>query len=163
MEGIKQKMKVAIYAGTFDPITNGHLDVIERSLKIFDELIIAVAAWPKKTLFSVDERIDIIREATKGMNVQIEEFQGLLVKFAQKKKCKILVRGLRAISDFEFEFQMAGMNRKQDKDIDTVFIMTNEIYSFLSSSSIKEVTKLGGEVSGLVPKIVEKKLKEKFG
>ncbi|MBW2977542.1 pantetheine-phosphate adenylyltransferase [Candidatus Woesearchaeota archaeon] len=154
--------KTAVYAGTFDPITNGHVDIIERGLKIFDKLIIAVASTPKKALFSAEERVDMIKQVTKGMNVEVESFDGLLVNFVKKKNCNVTIRGLRAISDFEYEFQMAHMNRKQNKDIDSVYVMTSQKYSFLSSSVVKEVAMLKGNIKDFVPEIVENKLKEKF-
>jgi len=153
--------KTAVYAGTFDPITNGHIDVIERSLKIFDNLVIAVAS-SKESLFTAEERVDMIKEATKGMNVEVEAFDGLLVNFVKNKNCNVIIKGLRAISDFESEFQMAHMNRKQNKDIDTIFVMTSQKYSFLSSSIVKEVAMLKGNVADFVPKAVENKLKGKF-
>ncbi|MGB9813465.1 MAG: pantetheine-phosphate adenylyltransferase [Thermovenabulum sp.] len=157
-------MRIAIYPGSFDPITNGHIDVIERSLKLFDRIIVAVLKNPnKKPLFSVEERVEMIKEATKHINnVEVESFSGLLVDFAKIKNAKIIIKGLRAVSDFEYEFQMALMNKKLDKDIETVFIMTNTRYSFLSSSVVKEVASFGGCVKDLVPPHVEKKLKEKF-
>jgi len=157
-------VRIAIYPGSFDPITNGHIDVIERSLKLFDRIIVAVLKNPnKKPLFSVEERVEMIKEATKHINnVEVESFSGLLVDFAKIKNAKIIIKGLRAVSDFEYEFQMALMNKKLDKDIETVFIMTNTRYSFLSSSVVKEVASFGGCVKDLVPPHVEKKLKEKF-
>ena len=155
-------MANAIYAGTFDPITNGHIDIVERALKIFDKIIVAVADEPKKSLFTVEERVEMIKEATKGMNVEVDHFNGLLVDFAKKKNIQVIIRGLRAISDFEFELQMAHFNRNLNKDVDTVFIMTATRYSFVNSTAIKEVVSLGGEVSSLVPEIVDKKLKQRY-
>ncbi len=156
-------MKTAIYAGTFDPITNGHLDVLERSLKIFDKIIVAVSEGPKKTLFSTEERVAIIKEITKTMeNVEVESFSGLLVDYVKQKESNTVIRGLRVISDFDYEFQMALANRKLSPDIDTLFIMTSEKYSFLSSSTVKEIAKNKGNVSCFVPKEVEEKLKGKF-
>ncbi|MGB9839120.1 pantetheine-phosphate adenylyltransferase [Thermovenabulum sp.] len=157
-------MKIAIYPGSFDPITNGHIDVIERSSKLFDRIIVAVLKNPnKKPLFTVEERIEMIKEATKNIeNVEVESFSGLLVDFARMKNAKIIVKGLRAVSDFEYEFQMALMNKKLDSEIETVFIMTNVRYSYLSSSVVKEVAGFGGCIKDLVPPHVEMKLKEKI-
>ena len=162
--GQSQKMKVAVYPGSFDPVTNGHLDVINRALKIFDKLIIAVGENPKKkTLFLVPERVDMLKQATKGLKkVQVEHFSGLLVNYARKKKASAIVRGLRAVSDFENELQQALMNRKMDSRIETVFIMTRGMYCYLSASVVKEAACLGGNVTGMVPKLVQKKLKEKY-
>ncbi|MBI5179821.1 MAG: pantetheine-phosphate adenylyltransferase [Nitrospirae bacterium] len=158
------KKKIAVYPGTFDPITNGHIDLIERSIRIFDEVIIAIAHNPRKMpLFNIKERIEMIAASTKGLqNIKIETFDGLLVDYAKKKKAQAIIRGLRAVSDFEYEFQMALMNRKLDNKIETVFLMPSEEYSYLTSSIVKEITAFKGSVNGLVPKIVDKKLKEKF-
>lgn len=158
------KQKIAVYPGSFDPVTNGHLDVIERALKIFDKVIVAVGDNPeKRPLFTVDERIDMIKESTKNMkNVEIDSFTGLMLDYVKKRGTNIIIRGLRAVSDFEFEFQRALMNRKVNKDIETIFIMTKGSYVFLDSSIIKEMAMFGGCVKELVPKIVEKKLKEKY-
>ncbi|MFH2028300.1 MAG: pantetheine-phosphate adenylyltransferase [Nanoarchaeota archaeon] len=156
-------MKTAIFPGSLDPITMGHLDVMKRALRIFDKLIIAVGENPeKKCLFTKEERVKMIKEATKGLNVEVEHFSGLLVDFAKKKKAKAIVRGLRAVSDFDFEFQSALMNRKICKDIETVFIMTRGMYSYLSASLVKESARLGANMKGMVPKNVEKELKRKF-
>jgi pantetheine-phosphate adenylyltransferase len=157
-------MDIGIYPGSFDPITNGHLDIITRSAKLFDKLIVAVLSNPRKTaLFTVDERIEMIRESVKDIdNIEIDSFSGLLIDFARLKKAKVIVKGLRAVSDFEYELQMALMNNKLDSEIETVFIMTSSKYSFLSSSIIKEVSSFGGCVRGLVPPIVEKRLKQKY-
>lgn len=156
--------KTAIYPGTFDPITNGHVDIIERGLTIFDHLIIAIALNPKKTpLFNIDERIEMIEESLgRHPKVTVETFSGLLVEEAERRKARVILRGLRAVSDFEYEFQMDLMNRKLNGRIETVFMMTGEAYSYLSSSVIKEIASLGGSVDGLVPKIVAARLKEKF-
>lgn len=156
--------KTAIYPGTFDPITNGHVDIIERGLAIFDRLIIAVALNPKKTpLFNVNERIEMIEETLgRHPKVVVETFNGLLVEEAERRKAKVILRGLRAVSDFEYEFQMALMNRNISRNIETVFMMTGAAYSYLSSSVVKEIASLGGPVDGLVPKIVSSRLKEKF-
>lgn len=158
------KQKIAVYPGSFDPVTNGHLDVIERALKIFDKVIVAVGDNPgKKPLFTVDERIEMLKESTKNIkNAEIDAFDGLMLDYVKKKGSNVIIRGLRAVSDFEFEFQRALMNRKVTKDIETIFIMTKGSYVFLDSSIIKEMAMFGGCIRGLVPKIVEKKLKEKY-
>lgn len=158
------KKNIAVYPGTFDPITNGHIDLVERSLGIFDEVIIALAPNPKKIpLFTTDERIEMIKTATKGLrNVKIDIFNGLLVDYAKKKNARAIIRGLRAVSDFEYEFQMALMNRRLNNKIETVFLMPSEEYSYLTSSIIKEIAAFKGSVNGLVPKVVANKLKEKF-
>jgi pantetheine-phosphate adenylyltransferase len=154
--------KIAVYPGTFDPITNGHLDVIKRATKLFKKVIVAVADnKEKKTLFSVRERVDMIRSVTKGMDVEVEAFSGLLVDFLKKKGCKIVIRALRAVSDFEYEFQMAVINKDIDDDIETLFLMTNKNYFYLSSSVVKQLARENGNISGLVPKEVIDKLKEK--
>jgi len=156
--------KKAVYPGSFDPITNGHVDIILRGLKIFDKILIAVLENPKKTpLFSTKERVEMIKEIfAKEEKVEVKSFHGLLVDFARKNKAHVVMRGLRAISDFEYEFQMALMNRKLDPEIETLFMMPNVKYSFLSSRLVKEVCMLGGCLTGLVPEIVEKRLREKF-
>ncbi|MEN2994978.1 MAG: pantetheine-phosphate adenylyltransferase [Thermodesulfovibrio sp.] len=157
--------KTGVYPGTFDPITNGHLDVIKRALKIFDELIVAVAisSYKKKPIFTVEERINFIIETTKGLkNLKVEAFDGLLVDFVREKKAVAIVRGLRAVSDYEYELQLAHANRKLFKEIETVFLMPSEEYSFLSSSLVKEIAYFGGSVKNLVPSIVEKALRNKF-
>lgn len=156
--------KRAVYPGSFDPITNGHVDIIRRGLKIFNEIVIAVLENPKKRpLFSTEERIEMIQNIFSGEEkIKIKSFQGLLVQFAKKINAPIVMRGLRAISDFEYEFQMTLMNRKLDPDIETFFMMPSVEYSFLSSKLVKEVSMLGGCLKDLVPPEVEKKLKEKF-
>jgi pantetheine-phosphate adenylyltransferase len=156
--------KKAVYPGSFDPLTNGHVDIIQRGLKLFDSIIVAVLENPKKEpLFSTKERVDMIHDVFPGIkNVEAKAFHGLLVDFASKNEAKILIRGLRAISDFEYEFQMALMNRKLDPEIETFFMMPSINYTFLSSKIVKEVSLLGGSLDGLVPKNVEVKLKEKF-
>ena len=156
--------KLAIYPGTFDPITNGHLDLIERGLRIFDELIIAVAPSTKKQpLFDLLERIAMIRDAVrKYKNVKVESFHGLLVEYARSKGGVAVIRGMRAVSDFENEFQMALMNRRLDMSIETVFLMPSVEYSFLSSTIVKEVASFGGSIEDLVPAAVEIALREKF-
>lgn len=157
--------KIAVYPGSFDPVTYGHLDVIKRALRIFDKVIIAIGDNPeKKSLFSVEERIDMLKNATKKYKkkTEIDYFKGLLLNFVKKKKSNVIIRGLRAVSDFEFEFQRALMNRKINSSIETIFIMTRGAYCYLNSSIVKEMARFGGNVSQLVPKHVEKKLKEKF-
>jgi pantetheine-phosphate adenylyltransferase len=154
----------AVYPGSFDPLTNGHLDLIERSLRIFDELVVAVVTNPAKTaLFSDDERIEMIRESTRHLGeLQIVVFDGLLVDLVSRVGAQAVVRGIRAVSDFEFEFQMALMNRKLREEIETVFLMPHEAYSYISSRLIKEVAGYGGSVKGLVPAGVEERLREKL-
>ncbi|MFQ6069344.1 MAG: pantetheine-phosphate adenylyltransferase [Candidatus Aminicenantales bacterium] len=156
--------KKAIYPGSFDPITNGHVDIIERGLKIFDNILVAVLENPKKTpLFSVEERVSMINEIFKGRkNIEVKSFHGLLVDFAERNKARVVIRGLRAISDFEYEFQMALMNLKLNPDIETFFMMPNVKYSYLSSKLVKEIFMLGGCLKDFVPGMVEKKLREKF-
>ena len=158
-----QPNRIAIYPGSFDPLTNGHVDIIERGSRIFDSIIVAILGNLEKTpLFSEGERVAILRDVFKGRpNVQIETFSGLLVDYAQQKKASVIVRGLRAVSDFEYEFQMALMNRHLAPGIETVFMMPAEQYTYISSRLIKEVFTLGGEVTGLVPPIVEEKLRAK--
>jgi len=158
-------MRRAIYPGSFDPITNGHLDVIERARKLFDEVVVAVAHNDEKqALFSLNDRLDLLREtAGKIDNVRIAEFEGLLVEFARNEEAGVVIRGLRAISDFEFEFQMALMNRKLDSAVETIFLMPKEEYTYLSSRIVKEIARLGGDVSGFVPACVARALSRKFG
>jgi len=157
-------LNVGIYPGSFDPITNGHIDIIERCSKLFDKLIVAVLTNPqKKPLFTVEERKKMIEQSIKHIsNVEVDNFSGLLVDFARLKNANVIVKGLRAVSDFEYELQMALMNKKLDSKLETIFIMTSSKYSFLSSSIVKEVASFGGCVSNLVPPIVDMKLKEKF-
>jgi len=156
--------RTAIYPGTFDPITNGHMELIKRGLRIFDEVIIAIAtAQKKQPLFTISERLWLIRQSVKGLkNVRVEAFDCLLVEYVKSKKGVAVIRGLRAVSDFEYELQMALMNRRLDRNIETVFMMPSEEYTFLTSTIIKEVASFGGSVKGLVPEVVEKALKEKF-
>ena len=158
-----QPPRIAIYPGSFDPLTSGHVDIIERGARIFDEIIVAILANAEKTpLFSETERVSIIHEVFKGQaNVRVDTFNGLLVDYAQRQQATILVRGLRAVSDFEYEFQMALMNRHLAPGLETVFMMPDEKYTYISSRLIKEVFSLGGEISGLVPSIVEDKLRSK--
>jgi pantetheine-phosphate adenylyltransferase len=156
--------KIAIYPGTFDPITNGHISILNRALKIFDKLIIAILNNPhKKPLFTLEERTSMIKEVLKDKpNIEIDYFDGLLVDYAIKKKSNVIVRGLRALSDFEYEFQMALMNRKLNRDVQSVFLMTDYKWFYISSTIIKEAASLNGDISGLVPPLVCRKLKEKF-
>lgn len=157
-------MKRAVYPGTFDPITNGHLDLIQRGLRIFDEIIIAVAPNPrKKPLFDLSERIALIEEAVRDFkNVSVESFDCLLVDYVKQKGAVAVIRGLRAVSDFEYELQMALMNRRLSETVETVFMMPSEEYSFLSSTMVKEIASLCGSVKGFVPEHVERALKKKF-
>jgi len=157
--------KLAVVPGTFDPITNGHLDIVERSLRIFDEVVVAVATNPKKKpLFSLEDRIRLAhRTLARKKRVSVESFEGLLVRYARSRGGIALVRGLRAISDFEYELQMALMNRRIDSEVETVFLMPNEDYSFLTSTIVKEIASLGGPISSLVHPVVEKALVKHFG
>lgn len=156
-------MPVAIYPGSFDPLTNGHLSLIQRSLKMFDRLIVAIAVNPKKTpLFTMEERRELIRDAVNDSRVEVDFFEGLLVEYAKRRNVGVLIRGLRAVSDFEYEFQLANMNRKLAPDIETVFMMTGEDYFYISSQLVREVASLGGDVAGLVPPNVHARLKAKF-
>jgi pantetheine-phosphate adenylyltransferase len=156
--------RIAVYPGTFDPVTNGHVDLAERSLRMFDKVIVAVAANPKKQpLFDLTERIAMFRKATVGFrNLVIEGFDGLLVDYVREKKAVAIIRGLRAVSDFEYEMQMALMNRRLDSEIETVFMMPNEEYSFITSTIVKEAASYGGDVSSLVPNGVVEKLRKKM-
>ena len=156
--------RIAVYPGSFDPITNGHVNLVERALEVFDRLIVAVAHNPNKSsLFSVEERLEMIQVALKNdPRVKVDSFDGLLVDFAEKQGARVIVRGLRALSDFEYEFQMTLMNRKLSRKVDTIFLMTGFKWFYTSSRIIKEAASLGGSVRGLVPEIVHQKLKEKF-
>ncbi len=155
----------AVYPGTFDPITNGHLSIVNRALKIFDKLIIAILNNPLKApLFSLEERISMIKQTLKEKtNIEVDFFDGLLVDYVIKKKSNVILRGLRALSDFEYEFQMALMNRKLNREVQSIFLMTDYKWFYTSSTIIKEAASLGGDISGLVPAIVNEKLKQKFG
>jgi pantetheine-phosphate adenylyltransferase len=156
----------AIYPGSFDPLTFGHVDIIERSARLFDEVVVAILTNPQKDppMFSVEERIGIMNEILKPRfrNVDVDVFDGLLVDYARQKKAQVIVRGIRAVTDFEYEFQMALMNRRLTPDIETVFMMPAENYSYLSSRLVKEIAELGGSVTGLVPDIVEGRLRQRF-
>jgi pantetheine-phosphate adenylyltransferase len=156
--------KIAVYPGSFDPITYGHLDIIKRAIKIFDKVIVAVAHnYDKQSLFSPEEKIEMIKEEVKGYpSVTVDTFYGLLMEYMKKVKATVALRGLRATSDFEYEYHMAAMNRNLNDDIDTLFMMTGKDYFFISSRTIKEVASLKGSVVGLVSEHVAAKLKEKF-
>jgi pantetheine-phosphate adenylyltransferase len=156
-------MRIAVYPGSFDPLTNGHLDIIERSVHIFDKVILSIATDNNKdSMFSITERIDMITEALKKYEtVEVEAFEGLLVRYAMKKNACALIRGLRAVSDFEYEFQMSLMNRKLEPAVETVFLMTSAENTFISSSLIKQVASLQGDIHGLVPQVVEEAMLRK--
>jgi pantetheine-phosphate adenylyltransferase len=155
--------RIAVFPGSFDPLTSGHVDIIERGCVIFDRIIVAVLINADKTpLFTVDERVEMIREVYRGRpSIEVDTFDGLLVDYARRKGAHALIRGLRAVSDFEYEFQMALMNRRLSQDLETVFLMPAEQYTYTSSRLIKEVFRLGGAVSGLVPPVVEQRLRQK--
>ncbi len=155
---------VAIYPGSFDPITNGHLDLIERGSRMAERLVVAVLRnSAKKPLFSVEERLEMIREAvTKHSNVEVASFEGLLVEFASQHSANLILRGIRAVSDYEHEWQMALMNRRMRPEIETVFLMASEEYSFISSTVVREVASLGGSIEGLVPPSVEQRIRRRF-
>ncbi len=156
--------KIAVYPGSFDPITNGHVDIIKRGLGVFDELIVLIAYNPnKKTLFSVQERVGMIREVVRDYkNVRVDSFDGLLVDYVRVAGANVILRGLRALSDFEYEFQLALINRRLNRDIETIFLMTGYKWFYTSSTIINEAASLGGSVKGLVPEIVYQKLQEKY-
>ena len=156
---------IAVYPGTFDPITNGHIDLINRALDLFDTVIVAVAINPSKTpLFTLDERINMIREVYAGHEdrIRVESVSGLLVEYAAQQKAKAIIRGLRAVSDFDYEFQLALMNRKLERDVDTIFLMPGLRWIFISSSIIKDAARHGGDVSDMVPPCVSRMLRLKF-
>jgi pantetheine-phosphate adenylyltransferase len=157
-------MRTAIYPGSFDPVTNGHLDVIQRATKLFSRVIVAVAkSESKHPLFTLEERLELVNKAVRHLpNVQTDAFDGLLVDYATRRSAQAIVRGLRAVSDFEFEFQLALMNRKLNGQVETIFMMPKDTYTFLSSRIVKEIVRLGGDVSEFVPAHVKAALKEKF-
>jgi len=159
-----KKKKIAVYPGSFDPVTNGHIDVIKRAIQLFDQVIVAVIDNANKNvLFSVEERMEMLRAVTRGLSgVVVSHFDGLLVDYVKKKRAKVIIRGLRAVSDFEYEFQMALTNRKLAPNIETVFLMPAEAYTYLSSSIVKEVVSLKGNVKGLVPRQIEARLRRKL-
>jgi len=156
--------KIAVYPGSFDPITNGHVDIIKRGLRVFDELIVLIAYNPnKKTIFSLEERVEMIREVIRDFkNVRVDSFDGLLVEYVKVAGANVILRGLRALSDFEYEFQLALINRRLNRDVETVFLMTGYKWFYTSSTIINEAASLGGSVKGLVPEIVNQKLLEKY-
>jgi pantetheine-phosphate adenylyltransferase len=162
-------MRRAIYPGSFDPVTNGHLDIVERGAKLFDEIIIAILVNPeKRALFTVEERREMLEEALtqvacKGCRLRVDSFQGLLMRYAVEQQADAVVRGIRAISDYEYELQMALMNRRQEPGIETVFMLAAESYSYVSSRLVKEVYSLGGTIEGLVPATVEERMRLKLG
>jgi len=159
-----KKKLVALYPGTFDPVTFGHIDIMRRAIKLFDELIVAVALNPNKSpLFSLEKRVEFIKEATQGLkNIAVIPFDNLLISLAHNKKASVVIKGLRAISDFEFELQMGLMNRTLDEKIETLFMIPSQEFSFLSSNLVKETARHGGDVSKLVPKIVFNELNKSF-
>jgi pantetheine-phosphate adenylyltransferase len=157
-------MQIAVCPGSFDPVTYGHLDIISRGAKIFDKVIVAVLINAKKnSLFSVEERVELLRKATADLpNVEVDSFNGLLIEYMRKRQARVVIRGLRAVSDFEYEMQVASINKKLEDDVETFFMMTSNQYSFLSSSIVKEVAKYKASVSDLVPPVVEQALRQKF-
>ncbi|HXX43686.1 MAG TPA: pantetheine-phosphate adenylyltransferase [Candidatus Acidoferrales bacterium] len=165
MASERKKPVIAIYPGSFDPVTNGHLDLIERGATIFDQLIVAIARNPEKDpLFPVPERIEMLQAVTFDLkNVAVDVFEGLLVNYARAQDASVILRGIRAVSDYEYELQMALMNRKIEPEIETIFMIPGEAYSFLSSRLVKELARLGGPVTGLVPPLVEERLRAKVG
>jgi len=157
-------MRTVIYPGSFDPLTNGHLDVLQRATKLFDRVVIAIAKSDgKQPLFSLEERLSLVRESVRGLaNVETDTFDGLLVEYVQRQSAQAVVRGLRAVSDFEFEFQLALMNRKLNDNFETIFMMPKDTYTFLSSRIVKEIARLGGDVSAFVPDHVRRALAAKL-
>ncbi|MCG6893194.1 MAG: pantetheine-phosphate adenylyltransferase [Desulfobacteraceae bacterium] len=156
--------RIAVYPGSFDPVTNGHLDILERALSLFDSIIVAILHNPsKKVCFSVEERIEMLTTSTRSLQgVEIDTFDGLTVEYARKRKAHAILRGMRAVSDFEYEFQLALMNRRLNRGIQTVFLMTGLRWIFTSSSIIKEAARFGGDIEDMVPPVVFRKLREKF-
>jgi pantetheine-phosphate adenylyltransferase len=156
--------KVAIYPGSFDPVTNGHLDILQRGMKLFDKIIVAILTNPGKNfLFTLEERIEMLEVSIKKFsNVEIGTFDGLTVDYAAKRNAQAILRGLRALSDFEYEFQMALMNRRLNREVQTIFLMTGMRWIYTSSSIIKEAAEFGGSITGMVPPVVEKRIKEKY-
>ncbi len=157
-------MGIAVYPGSFDPVTFGHLDIVERGAKVFDKVIVAIGKnRAKSSLFSIDERLELLQTVTSNFpNVEVDSFNGLLVDYMKSKQANTIIKGLRAISDFEYELQMASINKKLDDSIETFFMMTNNKYSYLSSSIVKDIAKYGATVSDLVPLVVEDALRKKF-
>jgi len=156
--------RIAIYPGTFDPVTNGHIDIAERGLRLFDKIVVAILHNPiKDTLFTVEERVEMLEISFNNYpNIEVDTFDGLLVDYASKRKSQAILRGMRAVSDFEYEFQLALMNRKLNREVQTVFLMTSLRWIFTSSSIIKEAARFGGDINSMVPSVVNQKLKEKF-
>jgi len=157
--------RIAIYPGSFDPVTNGHIDIAKRGLKLFDRIIIAILHNPgKQSLFTVEERLEMLSKSMSGIDsIEFDTFDGLLVDYAQKRDASAILRGMRAVSDFEYEFQLALMNRKLNREVETVFLMTGLRWIFTSSSIIKEAARFGGDISDMVPPMVNRRLKAKFG
>ena len=158
-------MSVVLYPGTFDPVTEGHLDIMKRGLRLFDRLMVAVAqSRDKEPLFTLEERVEMLREVAPPLgDVEVHSFKGLVVDFARQQKVTAILRGLRAVSDFEFEFQMALMNRRLDEDVETVFLMPSARFTYLNATIVREIARMGGDVSALVPPAVNKRLQKRFG
>ena len=157
--------QIAIYPGSFDPVTNGHLDIVKRGLRLYDRIIVAILQNPgKKAMFTIEERLEMLKEAMSGLgNIEFDTFDGLLVDYAHKRNARVVLRGMRAVSDFEYEFQLALMNRKLNRDVEMVFLMTGLRWIFTSSSIIKEAARYGGDVSDMVPPGVNRRIKKKYG
>jgi len=158
------KNVLAIYPGSFDPVTNGHLDLIERGAKIFDRLVVSILRnFDKEPLFTIDERVEMLREVTRlWANVEVDAFSGLLVDYARLREANVILRGIRAVSDYEYELQMAMMNRKLNKNVETVFMVPAVSYSYISSSVVREIARLGGSITDFVPPVVEERLRAKI-